>query len=228
LLSLFVLVAALTVTAAVNNLAVVLVLAIAGRQSLTSVFSGFAPLLISSGIGWGANVLIGLLFTLAVVGHPLAALLFPAPLLLLYFSYRGYASARADHRRLGGLRDAARALSEPLYPLNAIHRYLDEVRDAFDSKAAVLILQQDDGTYLTYLSRTDQQLTIGARGSRLATAAERLLAIEARPVRVRAGDGGDLADALATEGWRSCSCTPLVEDDTQFGAIAVFDRAGFD
>jgi len=220
--------AALAVVAVLNNLAVAMVMALSEGSSLLAGLRGFAPLVSSSVLGWLVNMLFGLLFVLAVEGSPAAVLLFPVPLVLLHLAYRGYAAAQADRRRLGGLRDAAQVLAEPLHPFDAIPAYLEEVRRAFDSRAAVLILRQEDGSYQTYLHRPAGSGTAAGPSDRSATKVERLLAREAEPVRIKVGDTGMLAAALTGGGWRECMCAPLIDEHQELGALVVFDQSGFE
>lgn len=223
--SLVALVTSLAVVAVLNNLAVAVVVALSEGGSLPAGLRGFAPLVASSVLGWLVNMLFGLLFVLAVSGSAAAVVLFPVPLVLLHVAYRGYAAAQADGRRLQGLRDAAQALAEPLHPLDAIPRYLDEVRRAFDSRAAVLVLRQDDGSHRTYFHASGG----GAEPSdRAATELEEVLSREGEPLRIRAGDAGVPAAAMVQEGSRECMSAPLVDEHQRLGVLAVFDQTGFE
>lgn len=225
------LVIALLVVSVVNVLATLVVRAITEGQSAATAVKSLAPVIVSVGLGWIVNLLFGLLFVLAAAGHPAATVLFPVPLILLYQVYRGYTAAQADGRRLAGLHDAAQVLSEPLHPLDAINSYLDEVRASFDSRAAVLVLRREDGLFETYISDTAPAGDTGAAeppADRPASPVERLLAELEEPVRIKASDTGHLVEALSKEGWRDCSCAPLIDDHQQLGVLAVFDQTGFE
>lgn len=220
--ALAVLVVALTAVALVNHLAVLLVMTIAEDQSLIAGFRGFVPLWGRMWLGWLVNLVFGLLFVFAVSATPVAIVLVPAPLVLLYFAYRGYAAAQADGRRLEGLRSASRVLSEPIDPLDAIPGYLREVSTAFEAREAVLALQDEDGSYRTYTSSSHSS------GPRPATPLEGMLAGQSEPLRVRQGDAGAFASALVHDDWRECISAPLLDDHDHVGVLVVFDQAGFE
>ncbi|MDQ3166649.1 MAG: SpoIIE family protein phosphatase [Actinomycetota bacterium] len=219
------LVIALAAVAVVNNTAFTVVLAISGRQSLTSVLRGLAPIIVPGWIGgWLVNLLMGLLFVLADAGHPIAVVLFPMPLVVLHLAYRGYASARTDRRRLTGLRAAVTALSEPLRPFDAIDDYLCEVVRGFESRAAALVVLDETGEYDTYLLAPPASTA----EERQTTPLERTLANASEPTRVAATDGHPLATKLADAGWRECLCAPLVDEHRRLGVLIVYDRTGLE
>ena len=227
------LVIALLVVSVVNMLATLVVRAIAEGQSAATAVKSLAPVIVSVGLGWLVNLLFGLLFVLAAAGHPAATVLFPVPLILLNQVYRGYTAAQADGRRLAGLHAAAQVLSEPLYPLDAINAYLDEVRESFDARGAVLILRREDGLFETYISASVSSDGVDGDGAEIrtdrpASPAEQMLAAREEPIRVKGSDTGPLVKALAKEGWRDCSCAPLIDDHQQLGVLAVFDQTGFE
>ncbi len=228
--SLAFLIAALGCVAVVNNVAFTVVLAISSRQSLPTVLRGLSPIIVPGWIGgWGINLLIGLLFVLADAGHPIAVVLFPVPLAVLHFAYRGYAAARADRLRLTGLRQAANVLSEPLHPRQAIDDFLREVAQCFESRSAALVLFTEAGDHEIHVlslapDRPATQRIEGPEGGSF----EAVLAALQEPLRVRSGGDDELSAALAAAGWRDCLSAPLVDEHRQLGALAVFDQTGLE
>ncbi|MDO9379261.1 MAG: SpoIIE family protein phosphatase [Nocardioidaceae bacterium] len=209
----------------VNVAATTAVRSVAEDLPARRAFAGLRPLLGTTLLSVSVNLLFGLLFVLAAVGHPAATVLFPFPLVLLYYVVRQYAAAQADGRRLEGLRQAAARLTSKIDPLEVVHEFLDEVRQSFDCRVAALVLTQDDGTFGTYLSTG----TDGAVApDRSASSIERLLAGELEPTRLRAGEAGNLARALEEAGWRESSSAALVKDEKPVGALIVFDQVGFE
>jgi PAS domain S-box-containing protein len=219
------LVLALAVVAVLNNLATIVVMTIASQRSLPSVVASLRPIMLTGWVGsWIINLLIGLLFVLGADGHPVAVVLFPVPLLVLHYAYRGYAAARADRMRLSGLRRAATVLTEPLHPLNAIDDYLGEVATSFEAQAAGLVLLIEDSRYETHL--VDQRHEDMVVQRREASPLEAALAMQADPVRVLGREESALAGLVSDEGWRDCTCAPLVDEQRQLGALIVFDQTG--
>ncbi len=219
---------ALTCVALVNNVSFTAVLSISSGRPWRAVLRGFAPVIGAGWIaGWAVNLLMGLLFVLAYVGHPGAVLLFPVPLAMLHLAYRGYANARVDRLRLSGLREAAHALAEPIDPREAIDGFLRATAKGFEARAVALVLVTESGDYETNLLVPDGsgQAPVTVRP---ASAVERLLARSEEPVRVATGDGGTTAVQLAGEGWRQCLCAPLVADRRPIGAVLALDLAGLE
>lgn len=221
------LVLALAVVAVVNYSAISIVMSIASQQTLGSVLASIRPILLPNWVGgWVINLLIGLLFVMAAAGHPIAVILFPVPLLVLHFANRGYAAARADRKRLSGLRRAATVLTEPLHPLNAIDDYLREVATCFEAQAAALVLLTEASQYETHLM--DQRGDAPSVQPRAASALEAALAMQADPVRVLDRHDSALASLLVDAGWRDCTCAPLVDEQRRLGALIVFDQTGME
>lgn len=219
---------ALACVAVVNNAAVTLVLAISGRQSIATVLRGLSPVIVPGWLGgWAVNVLIGLLFVLAFDSSAIAVALFPVPLFVLHLAYRGFASARTERTRFTGLRAAARTLSAPLHPRDAINDYLIEVARCFESRGAALILLTDVGDFEIH--------TLGPSGTpatrtetRDAVSLESLLGAQPEPIRVTAHETSKVAQMLTSSGWRDCICSPLIDENRRLGALAVFDQMGLE
>lgn len=224
--SLFALTVGMAAVAVVNNLAVTIVMAITENQGLPTAARGLLPALVSASAGWLINVLFGLLFVMATAGHPLAVVLVPVPLVLMHLAYRGYSAARADGRRLEGLRVAAQSLSEPLHPLDAIAPYLQAVRESFEAREAVLVLREDPP--IVYRSSSVEPLSVRSVGADKVRDLERLVLELDQPQRIRAVGSGALNAALVAGGWRECVSAPLLDEDVRLGTLIVFDQAGFE
>lgn len=221
-------VVALSCVAVVNNTAFTLVLAISSRQSVATVLRGLRPVLVPGWLGgWGVNVVIGLLFVMANDSNPVAVALFPVPLLVLHFAYRGYASARSDRLRFSGLRKATQTLSAPLHPRDAMNEFLHAVTRCFESNGAELILFNEAGDL--EINRLDAAGTVTMRTEPSdSLSLGSVLAAQPEPIRVNANDSNAVADLLGATGWRDCICAPLVEEQRRLGALVVFDRSGLE
>ncbi|HVL82115.1 MAG TPA: SpoIIE family protein phosphatase, partial [Actinomycetota bacterium] len=219
---------ALAVVGAVNQTAFTVVLSIVNRSSLPAQLRKLAPIILPGWvIGWAVNSLIGLLYVLAIDGHPLASLLFIVPLAVLFFAYRGYAGTRSDRVRLAGLHRAARALAEPLDPREAIGAYLREVATCFEAVAAELVLRSAEGRIVhRYVASTGGH-TVEIQPDDTVTL-EGMLLDRGEPARVAAKERGEARDALVSAGWRECLAAPLTDDDEVSGVLIVLDQAGFE
>ncbi|MGH3497680.1 MAG: PAS domain S-box protein, partial [Nocardioidaceae bacterium] len=224
------LVVAMAVVALINNIAFTLVMALSGHKSIAQVLKELSPIILPGWVGgWVVNLLMGLLFVMAAAGDPIAVVLFPVPLVVLFFAYRGYAAARADRQRLTGLRQAAQVLSEPLHPRHAIDDYLREVATCFESQAATLVLLTETGGYEIHALQPGPEGGVTERiepsGS---DSFESRLAAVPEPRRITAGEDDEMAQALAAAGWRDCICAPLVDEHRELGVLAVFDQSGLE
>ncbi|MGI8992726.1 MAG: ATP-binding SpoIIE family protein phosphatase [Nocardioidaceae bacterium] len=223
-----VLVVSLACVGLVNNTAFTLVLAISGRQSVATVLQELRPVLVPGWLGgWGVNVLIGLLFVMAVDSNPVAVVLIPVPLLVLHLAYRGYAAAQSDRFRLTGLRKATQTLSAPLHPRDAIDDFTRDVTRCFEARGAGLMLFSETGDLEVYqVDATGALLTHTQPGG--SDSLESVLAAQPEPIRVTVTDSGALSALLAAASWRDCICAPLVAEQRRLGALAVFDRTGLE
>jgi PAS domain S-box-containing protein len=222
------LLAALVGVGLVNQVAFTLVVAIASRQPLRRLLTGFAPIVVPGWLaGWAVNTLVGFLFVLAYATHPLAVLLFPVPLVVLHLAYRGYAGARSDRVRLTGLHRAARALAAPLDPTEAIEAYLREVAICFEARATALVLLVEGGRRIhrvdmatgTYSDVFEPDATLSLESAALR---------QRVPRRVTAGGGDVVAAALVAAGWRDCLSAPVLDEDHVAGVLLVLDQAGLE
>ncbi|HET7172936.1 MAG TPA: SpoIIE family protein phosphatase [Nocardioidaceae bacterium] len=221
------LIVALVCVGAVNNAAFTLVLAISGGRSVPAVLRELKPVIVPGWLGgWTVNVIAGLLFVLAYESEPAAVVLFPIVLIALHLAYRERAAAHADRQRFAGLRQAARTLSQPIRPLDAVDEFLVEVGDCFDAKAAALLLRSDGNVYNVYLRHAGRSssFTVPADGLGL----ESVLAAQPQPVRAAISEPGAFAALLLAAGWRDCMCAPLVDEERRIGAVAVFDQTGIE
>jgi PAS domain S-box-containing protein len=217
------LVVALAIVAVLNNIATIIVMTIASQRSVLSVIASLRPIMLTGWVGsWIVNLLIGLLFVLGSRGHPVAVVLFPVPLLVLHYAYRGYATARADRMRLSGSapcghrpdRAAAPAQRDRRLPV----RGRQQLRGAGGgARPAHRGLPVRDAPGRPAARRAGRAATRGqpARGR----------AGDAGGPRTRAGPRGVRAGGLVKdEGWRDCTCAPLVDEQRQLGALIVFDQ----
>lgn len=222
------LVLALACAAVVNNTAFTLVLAISGSRSVANVLRELRPVLLPGWLGgWGVNVLIGLLFVMANDSNHVAVVLLPVPLLILHLAYRGYVSARSDRFRLTGLRKAARTLSAPLDPHEAINDFLLDVAQCFQSREAGLVLFDDAGDLEVHHLDSSGTVTMRTEAADSRSLAS-VLAAQPQPLGVTATDSHAVAEKLRDTGSRECICAPLVDEQRRLGALVVFDRTGLE
>lgn len=221
---------ALAVVGVVNQAAFTTVIAIAERQSLRQVARGLGDVMLVGWLaGWAINTALGVLFVLAYAGHPWAALLYPVPLVVLHFAYRGYAGARSDRVRLAGLHRAARVLADPFDPADAIEPFLREVAESFEARAAELVLSHDD---VCVVHRVDLRSASAGYATihlpRTARALETLVLDRPGSLRLSGAGTDPLSRMLAAGGWRDCLAARMADDDGPTGALLVFDQAGLE
>jgi len=231
--SLGALVAALTAVALVNTSAFTLVLAISGHRSVPAVLRRLRPVLLPGWVGgWAVNTLMGLLFVMAFESTHLAVALFPVPLLVLHFAYRGFASARSDRVRMTGLREASQTLSAPLHPRDAIDDFLEDVTRCFESGGSALMLFTESGDLEIHQYDSDGAAPVRTEPAPAASETTEddsraetlsgLLAAQTAPTSWSATD----TELLRSVGWRDCISAPLVDEHRRLGTLVVLDRTG--
>ena len=221
--------AAMAAATAVNVVALIGVLWLAGSQPLGSVLAGMRPLVVPVWlIGGGINLAFGLLFVAAYAWHPVTAALFLIPLWVMHWTGRAFASVRADRARLAGMQRATHVLAVPMNPRDAIPEFLAEARRCFESEVAELVILLE-GSRVVHRSRDD--LTGDARwveeaGKETLAAA---LMRTGKTVRVSEEDPDhELTRRLRDEGWRSCLAAPVRVEGKVIGVLCTYNRTGFE
>lgn len=211
----------------VNQTAFTLVLAIANRRSPLGTLRGLAPVVVPGWlIGWLVNSLLGLLFVFAYAAHPVAVVLFPVPLAVLHFAYRGYAGARSDRVRLAGLHRAAGMLAEPFDPAEAIEPFLRAVAESFEARGAELVLH-GAGRRVVHRAVTGEPYAVRDEEDGVPSLEGALLA-QPGPVRITLRSRDALAAALGRAGWRDSLSAPLVDAGHIAGVLVVLDQSGLE
>lgn len=220
------LVAALAVVAVVNDVAVLVVLALARDRSPWSLAAEmWRVIAVAWGGGWVLNVLIGLLYVAAYAGHPVTTVLFAVPLVVLHVANRGFAVARADQRRLASLHRAAQTLAVRVDPQDGIAEFLAEVASCYNARAATLIVRGQTEREVHHWERRDPPYELTIQDNDAPTLEGALAALPG-PLHIQPRDRHQLARMLREHGWRDCLSAPMLDDGHQAGCLAVFDQEG--
>jgi PAS domain S-box-containing protein len=212
---------AILVVAVVNYTSVAAVLALATRRPIRVVLAELRPVI---PIGWvggsAANLVFGLLFVSAYLRTPFAVVLMVAPLVVLHWGSRGFATARTDRVRLAGLQAATHALARPIDPREAVPAFLAEVRHCFEAEAVDLLELSPGGPVLHRVAGDAPY----AAGPDDGTSTAALLAMVS-------GGGSLVVDSrddalLAREGWRVAAAAPVRTGEKSFGVLCVYNRGG--
>ena len=221
-------VVALVVVALVNQAAFTVVLSLANRQRITEVIAALRPVILPGWVaGWMLNSAIGMLFVFAIARSPWATLLFPVPLAVLHFAYRGYAGARTDRMRLTGVHRAVGALAQPLDPGESIGAFLGEVAASFDAREALLVLASGDMVAVYGVERSSGELRVRYEPLGQSAIVERGIDVTA-PTRITNRSAPRLQAFLAETGARDALVAPLVEGDHRSGFLLVLDQGGLE
>ncbi|MBW3668176.1 MAG: PAS domain-containing sensor histidine kinase [Actinobacteria bacterium] len=134
------LVGALLVVWLCNQLAFANVMRLVNRESWATTIEGLRPVMLAGWVGgWVINSGFGGLFAVAYASTTWALPFFFVPLVLLHWAGRGFATARTDRVRLGGLQQATHALAAPIDPRDGIPGFVSEVLVGFEAEAAELV-----------------------------------------------------------------------------------------
>lgn len=221
------LVGALAVVAAINDIAVLVVLAFARDRTPWSLAAEMWRVIALAWVGgWVLNVLIGLLYVAAYAGHPLTTVLFAVPLLVLHVANRGFAVAQADQQRLAGLHGAAQTLAVKIDPQDGITEFLTAVASCYRARAATLIVRgQTEREVHLWDSRRDPAYQLITQDNDAPTLEGALAALPG-PLYIQPRDRHQLAGMLREHGWRDCLSAPMLDQGRQAGCLAVFDQEG--
>ena len=214
------LVGALSTMAVVNTITFAVVIRLAQHQPVRGVIVSLAPTILAS---WVLNTPFALLFVSALASSELLVVLFAVPLIMLHWASRGYAAARADRARIGGLQQATHVLAKPVDPRDAIGPFVDEVRECFEAECAELVLVSPDG-HETYRSDAD-----GVRVLNEPHPLGAALLHVGRAVRLNTGDPSrPLSDVLEEAGWRDCAAAPVRSGQRLIGVLCTYNRGGLE
>lgn len=134
------LVAALLAVWLCNQVAFANVMRLVNRASWATTIEGLRPVMLSGWVGgWVVNSGFGGLFAVAYASTAWALPFFFVPLVLLHWAGRGFATARTDRVRLGGLQRATHALAAPIDPRDGIPGFVSEVLVGFEAEVAELV-----------------------------------------------------------------------------------------
>ena len=211
-----------------NQLAFSIVMTLAQRRSVRSILSGLAPVVLPGWVvGWLVNSLVGILFLLAFIAHPAAVVLFPIPLAMLHFAYRGYAGVRSDRLRLAGLLRAADALVGSIDPAEEISKFLREVATCFEARTAMLVLRVNGGRVVHAVDIRDDTYT-RSDDLRGVEPFPGVLMAQGGAGRGSAKEHDELGRALAQAGFRDCIHASLIDRDHSSGVLVVLDQGGLE
>jgi len=218
--SLLALLVAMVAVTVVNNGALLLVIRLAQGRSLRQVAAMLAPTIL---VSWLLNAPFALLFVTALEASHLTVALFVVPLLLLHWASRGYALARADRARIGGLQQATHVLAAPIDPRDALGRFLAEVRECFEADCAELVLVSPAGHETHRATEGGYEVFSGHHplGAALIHAG--------RAVRLTTADPtSPLAAVLEQAGWRDCGAAPVRSGHRLIGVLCTYNRSGLE
>jgi PAS domain S-box-containing protein len=217
---LLILVLALSAMALINTLALAVVIRLAQHQPVRRVLANLAPTIL---VSWVLNTPFALLFVTAVDSSRVTVVLFAVPLLMLHWASRGYAAARADRARIGGLQQATHVLAQPVDPRDAIGLFVAEVRECFEAECAELVLISPEGHEVHRADANGHRVT--GENHPLGAA----LIHAGRAVRLTTVDPtSPLADVLERAGWRDCSAAPVRSGQRLIGVLCTYNRGGLE
>ncbi len=224
--NLAVLVAAMLVVFAVNQLAISAVLWLAsGHASGASMPGVGRVVLVTRTMSIIAGIGMGVVMTAAYDAAPWTLTLAVVPVTLLHWASRGHAAVRADQRRLDGLLRASHALTLSLDRREAFAAFLTETTRAFEVSCAEIVLTEQQPFEVHRCPAGVDNDTVVAR--RHALAAELLSLPE--PLRLdERGAPPRLRQALVAEGHTTSLVAPLRSGARLVGLLFLHDRTGME
>jgi PAS domain S-box-containing protein len=226
--NLIALVVAVSAVMIVNQAAFTYVIVLARGERLQQVVRGLAPAYVLGLLTQApVNLTVGLLLASAFEWHETTLVLFPLPLVLLYWAFHSHAIAITERSRATRLRSISRILGQGSAE-ETIPRFLAQVRLGFDAEVVELVLPEPRNRLIHRVELHDEPVyRVRREPAGEPTLAAALLQCD-RPLRVTKDSGDQLAALLTAQGWRDCYAAPLVIDRSIVGVLCVFNRSGFD
>ncbi len=172
-------------------------------------------------LGFALNTPFGLLFVAAYHATPLSVIAFVVPLVMLRWAHSSYAAVSADKARLDGLHRATRELVVPIDPLDALPRFLAEVRSSFGAEAVDLVVPTQGGRTV-HRCQEDGYRSHLETGDVVSLASQ--LTHDPRPLRVTKNSA--YGTELSREGWRAAVAAPVIADGRPIGVLIAYDAGG--
>ncbi len=227
---LLVLAVALIAVAAVNHVAVLLVLRLLDDETTEQdeVARGLAVAetrrrRVLDAASFAVNFSFGLLLTAAYLASPWFILVALLPLIVLNRAQRLAAARAADLERVDELRAASRALLVD-DPWDALPTFLDRVCRGLGADAVELLLADDDGLVGYRVSPSaplfEWRVPVDDSSSEPLLGLSEALLVPPDPVP------DDLAGGLRQRGHRNLLAAPLERPGTARGVLCVYDRTG--
>jgi len=214
------LVLALSAMALSNTVTFAVVIRLAQHQPVRKVAASLAPSIL---VSWVINTPFAILFVTALHSSQATVVVFAVPLFVLNWASRGYAAARADRARIGGLQQATHVLAQPVDPRDAIGPFVAEVRECFEAECAELVLLAPEGHEIHRADADGIRVVYGPHplGAALIHAG--------RAVRLTTTDpASPLAHVLEQAGWRDAAAAPIRSGQRLIGVLCTYNRGGLE
>jgi PAS domain S-box-containing protein len=174
----------------------------------------------------GGSIVVGLFFAAAYAAARWTVVLFPIPLIALYFALRAVLRQRSESQRLEKLHEASRALAANPDLGDALAEFLPSVAEIASAQGAFAIVSMRDGFRYSGVHGQEQRARLELVDQ---TPINDLLARihqDPRPVVVGENDG-DGAGPLKTHlGVHSLIAVPVMDAGRLVGVLMVVDRTG--
>ncbi|MDQ4024575.1 MAG: PAS domain-containing sensor histidine kinase, partial [Actinomycetota bacterium] len=216
-------VAAVLVFTVLTHAFVALAMAISGAARFTSVVSG---VLVPAAMNLGGSLVLGLLFTAAILGSHWSVALFPLPLLGLYLGYRAVLRQRDEAERLRHLHAASRALAAAPDLDSAVTGFLRAVREIVSARETRVVVKLDHDTVW---SGVDGDGVIAEMAPlQLDGLARLMMEIEMRerPLLLTGHGSDEEREVLEGLGAHELVAVPLLDAEGVLGCVVAVDRVG--
>lgn len=170
-----------------------------------------------------ANTSIALLAVVILTTRPLALVLLPIPIIVVFFAYRAYVSERVKHERLELLYESSRILQHTPELDDSLHAVVDHARKMFRSEIGQLIIFPDRAAGQA-LSTTSYQDGSGERMAPIRFEAEPALWKRLRSERRAFFWTPEVDDMIGTHPVRQAMVSPLTGESGPLGMMLVANR----
>jgi PAS domain S-box-containing protein len=208
-----------------THLVVAAAFGLAGLGSFLDALRTVAP---STGWNLAGNILVGLFFAAAYLAGGWTVVLFPLPLMALYFGYRAVVRQEGERERVETLHSASRALAASMDLDLAMEGFVGGAREIVSAWEARAVIKLNDRVLCTTVDQDGTKARMEPVMDWPMVFLMEKLEMEREAIIVREDTGPELKELPEQLGARSFVAVPLLDDDVVVGYLLALNRIGAD
>jgi PAS domain S-box-containing protein len=172
------------------------------------------------------SILVGVFFAAAYVAGSWTVVLFPLPLMALYFGYRAVVRQEGERERVESLHSASRALAASMDLDLAMEGFVSGAREIVSAWEARAVIKLDNRVLCTTVDQDGTKARMQPVMDWPMVFLMEKLEMEREAIIVREDAGSELSELPEQLGARSFVAVPLLDDDAVVGYLLALNRIG--